>query len=63
MNEPMLLNIRAACRETGGIGRDRMYELVKTGKIRSVRIGRKILIPRTALVEFVERESGAEPRR
>ena len=62
MSEPMplLVNVAAACREIGGIGRDTMYELVRTGRIRCVRVGKKILIPRSELVAFVERESAPD---
>lgn len=35
------------------IGRNNAYELVRAGKIRSVRIGRKIRIPREALYEYL----------
>ena len=41
-----------------GIGRDSMYDLVKAGKIRSIRIGRKIRIPVAELERFLEREAG-----
>ena len=56
MSEPLLLGVRAACREVGGIGRDSMYELVRTGAVRSVKIGRKILIPRSELEAWIARE-------
>jgi excisionase family DNA binding protein len=37
------------------IGRTRTYELVMSGQIRSVTIGRRRLVPRESLVEFVRR--------
>ena len=37
-----------------GIGRNTAYELIRSGQIRSVRIGRQIRIPREALLEFLE---------
>ena len=40
-----------------GIGRNAAYELVRCGKIRSVRIGRQIRIPREALIEFLEKDN------
>jgi excisionase family DNA binding protein len=61
MSEPLLLGVRAACREVGGIGRDSMYELVRTGRIRCVRVGKKILIPRSELEDFVRREMEEAP--
>lgn len=37
-----------------GIGRNTAYELIRSGRIRSVRIGRQIRIPREALREFLD---------
>ena len=38
-----------------GIGRNTAYELIRSGRIRSVRIGRQIRIPREALLEFLRK--------
>ncbi|MCR4646408.1 MAG: helix-turn-helix domain-containing protein [Oscillospiraceae bacterium] len=38
------------------IGRNSAYELVRSGKTRSVRIGRQLRIPRDAVIEFLEGE-------
>ena len=38
-----------------GIGRNTAYELIRSGQIRSVRIGRQIRIPREALLEFLRK--------
>ena len=38
-----------------GIGRNSAYELIRSGQIRSVRIGRQIRIPRDALLEFLRK--------
>ena len=35
--------------------RNAVYALVRSGELRHVRIGRKILIPESALIEFMER--------
>ena len=35
------------------IGRNTAYELVRSGQIRSLRIGRQLRIPRDAVVEFL----------
>lgn len=35
------------------IGRNNMYQLVRSGQIRSIKNGRNILIPRCALIEFL----------
>ena len=36
------------------IGRNTAYELIRSGQIRSVRIGRQIRVPREALREFLD---------
>ncbi|GHG01377.1 hypothetical protein GCM10017783_12040 [Deinococcus piscis] len=36
-----------------GIGRNAVYELIRTGQLRSISIGRKILIPLAAIDEFL----------
>ena len=36
-----------------GIGRNTAYGLVRSGQIRSIRVGRKIRIPRDAVMEFL----------
>lgn len=36
-----------------GIGRNTAYELVRSGKIRSIRIGRQLRIPKDALAEYL----------
>lgn len=36
-----------------GIGRNTAYELVRSGQIRSLRIGRQLRVPRDAVAEFL----------
>ena len=38
-----------------GIGRNTAYELIRSGQIRSIRIGRQIRIPRDALLDFLRK--------
>ncbi len=40
-----------------GIGRNTAYELVRCGQIRSIRIGRKIRIPKLEVLAFLDRNS------
>lgn len=37
-----------------GIGRNTAYDLIRCGKIRSIRIGHKIRIPKDSLLEFLQ---------
>jgi len=39
------------------IGRNTAYELVRCGKIRSIRIGKQLRIPKDALVEYLSSEN------
>jgi excisionase family DNA binding protein len=54
--EPLLLSVRDASRALG-LGRDATYRLVREGRLRSVRVGRRSLVPRSELESFVEREA------
>ena len=37
-----------------GSGRNIAYELVRSGRLRSIRVGRQVRIPKNALIEFLE---------
>jgi len=39
-----------------GIGRNTAYELVRSGQIRSIRIGRQLRIPKEAVQEYLTRK-------
>ncbi len=57
---PLLVGVREAAVALA-LGRDSCYELVRTGRIRAVRVNRKILIPRSELAAFIERETHPPP--
>ena len=38
-----------------GIGRNTAYELVRSGQIRSVKIGRQIRIPKDSVIKYLSR--------
>ena len=38
-----------------GIGRNMAYDLVRCGQIRSIRVGRKIRVPRDAMPAYLSR--------
>lgn len=42
------------------IGRGSIYELLRAGRIRHVKLGRKILIPRSEVEAFIERGATSE---
>lgn len=43
------------------ISRNTCYDLVHEGRIPSVRLGRRVLIPRQGLEEWIAREAGLPP--
>ncbi len=51
----MLLPPREAA-ATLGIGRDATYRLIREGRLPAIAVGRRILIPVSALASWVERE-------
>jgi len=53
---PLLLSVQAAS-ERLGISRATLYDLVRSGEIEHLRIGRRVLISRPALATFIESNS------
>ena len=50
--DKLLIDVTSAA-TTLGIGRSKLYELIATGKLRKVKIGKRCLIPVEALRELV----------
>lgn len=50
---PLLVNLEQAAEVLGGISRSRLFELLASGEIESVKLGRRRLIPAAALAAFV----------
>jgi len=50
--QPLSVRIPDACRMTG-IGRSKLYELIKDGRIRTIKVGAITLIPVCALADFL----------
>ncbi|MDQ6910175.1 MAG: helix-turn-helix domain-containing protein [Actinomycetota bacterium] len=51
---PLLLSVREAARALG-IGRSKIYELIKNGEVEVVHIGRSCRVPVAALHDYVDR--------
>ena len=49
---PRLLSISQTCHLLG-VGRSSLYQMMASGRVRSVKIGRRRLVPREAIDEFV----------
>lgn len=50
----------AEAAELLGLGRNTTYTLVRSGRLRSVRVGRRLVIPRSEVDAFLEREAVRE---
>lgn len=59
--EALLLSVPDVARRLG-IGRDRTYALCHAGVLPSVRVGRRLLVPRQAVDRLVERIMAGEFR-
>jgi len=55
MNVPMAMSPRDAARAIG-ISRSTLYRLIQKGRIRTVKIGRRTLVPTSALAELIGEE-------
>ena len=63
--QPLTVRIAEACRITG-IGRSKLYELIKAGEIGIVKVGTITLVPVEALSRYLgldtgEQETGERP--
>ena len=56
VDDPEFLRIKQAAKLMQ-VGRDTTYQMVKEGKIPSIRIGNQIRIPRKALIDHLERQA------
>lgn len=52
-NLPLVLTIPETARSLR-VGTGRCYELARCGRLRSIRVGKRILVPRDAIFEFLE---------
>jgi excisionase family DNA binding protein len=59
MTEPLLVPAQEGFRRIG-IARDFGYQAVREGRLRVIRVGRRILIPVRELEAFIEREAKRE---
>jgi excisionase family DNA binding protein len=61
VNAALTMSVDEAARLLG-IGRGLAYEAVRSGEIPSIRLGRRVLIPRSRLLELVEGRTASEMR-
>ena len=54
MAEPLLISVNDALAATG-LGRTKLFELMASNQIESVRVGSRRLLPYTAIRDFVDR--------
>ena len=53
MSEPLLMDVDEAARMMG-IGRSLLYRRLLSGEIRSVKVGRRRLVPKAAIKAYVD---------
>lgn len=54
-NEPDVLTVPEAAKLLR-IGKNQAYELVKNGKLSAIKLGKKLIVPKPALVDFCRNE-------
>jgi excisionase family DNA binding protein len=60
INQPLTLTVEQTAKLLG-IGRSTAYELVRTGDIPSLRLGRRIVVPRQSLADLLGPRSTPSP--
>ncbi|WP_066548601.1 MULTISPECIES: helix-turn-helix domain-containing protein [unclassified Sphingomonas] len=60
--KPITLRIREACRITG-IGRSKLYELIKAGEIEVIKLGTMTLVSMRSVEEMIERAKARDGAR
>ena len=60
MSQKQALSIDEACTALGGIKRDLVYDLINSGVLRSVKLGRRRVIPSDAITECLKRNEVAK---
>ena len=60
MNDRILYTIKEACHLLGGISRNSIYELLRSGDLPSVVLGCRRFITHTAITELVEKSTTTE---
>jgi excisionase family DNA binding protein len=56
-DSPLVMSVTEAA-EVLGISRGLAYELARTRRLPSVRLGRRLVVPRAALLSWLEESSG-----
>jgi excisionase family DNA binding protein len=51
--EVLLITTNEAARRLGGVGRSTLYDLIRSGRLRTVKIGRRRLVPVDALPDCI----------
>ena len=59
-DERLVLSVDEAARRLG-ISRTHAYELVGRGELPSIRLGRRVLVPRRSLERLVEGDAAPQP--
>jgi excisionase family DNA binding protein len=58
---PLACSVPDLCRALG-ISRNTAYELIRTGQVRALKVGRQIRIPRSVIAKLLEEAAGEDRR-
>lgn len=50
---PDVVNVEQMCSMLGGIGKKTAYELLRTGDIRHIKLGKSFKIPKVCIIEYI----------
>ena len=56
--KPLLLTVKEACQQLGGISSRKLWSLTTGGEIKSVRIGRRVMYRPSDLEAYIESLAG-----
>jgi excisionase family DNA binding protein len=57
MSEPLMLTMRQAVERLRPIGRDTVYELARTGRLRTLQVRGRRYVPVSEIEAFIRREA------
>ena len=58
----MLLDVEAVAKELGGLGESTVRKLIREGRLPAVRVGRRVMVARRVLEDFIHASTPEPPR-